>query len=121
VIERLLEALPPADEARATRAGWPDECAAKKAEWTAFKAARTGMRPLYDQVWQRDVLTQPAAIHTVQVFARSVGAAKFFDAGDVQANGFQVVEDDEVGQTFTETGASYMGFAVSALLGAAGV
>ena len=41
---------------------------------------------------------------------------KFFDAGDVQAVGFQVVEDDEPNQTVTETGASYMGFAVSALL-----
>ena len=42
-----------------------------------------------------------------------------FDAGDVQANGFQIVEDDRLGQTFTETGASYMGFAVSALLATA--
>jgi 3D-(3,5/4)-trihydroxycyclohexane-1,2-dione acylhydrolase (decyclizing) len=40
----------------------------------------------------------------------------FFDAGDVQANGFQVSEDDRLGRTVTETGASYMGFAVSALL-----
>ncbi len=45
--------------------------------------------------------------------------AKFFDAGDVQANGFQIVEDDQTGDTFTETGASYMGFAVSALLASA--
>ena len=44
---------------------------------------------------------------------------KYFDAGDVQANGFQVVEDDRAGDTFTETGASYMGFAASALLAAA--
>ena len=42
-----------------------------------------------------------------------------FDAGDVQANGFQVVEDEREGQTFSETGASYMGFAVSALLATA--
>jgi len=45
----------------------------------------------------------------------------FFDAGDVQANGFQVVEDDRLGRTFTETGASYMGFAVSAVLATAAV
>ena len=38
------------------------------------------------------------------------------DAGDVQANGFQIVEDHAPFETFTETGASYMGFAVSALL-----
>ena len=40
---------------------------------------------------------------------------KLFDAGDVQANGFQIVEDDAPGQSYTESGASYMGFAVSAL------
>ncbi len=40
----------------------------------------------------------------------------FFDAGDVQANGFQIVEAEKPGMVFTETGASYMGFAVSALL-----
>ena len=50
-----------------------------------------------------------------------MGAVKFFDAGDVQANGFQVVEDDAPGETYTESGASYMGFAVSALLGGIGI
>jgi len=44
---------------------------------------------------------------------------KFFDAGDVQANGFQIVADGAPFETFTETGASYMGFAVSALLAGA--
>ena len=52
-------------------------------------------------------------------FARSVGAVKLFDAGDVQANGFQLVEDDSPFETFTESGASYMGFAVSGLMAAA--
>ncbi len=37
----------------------------------------------------------------------------------MQANGFQIVEDDRTGDTFTETGASYMGFAASALLASA--
>jgi 3D-(3,5/4)-trihydroxycyclohexane-1,2-dione acylhydrolase (decyclizing) len=65
------------------------------------------------------VLSQPAAIRIVADFAKGIGAAKFFDAGDVQANGFQIVEDDRTGDTFTEAGASYMGFAASALLGSA--
>jgi len=43
----------------------------------------------------------------------------FFDAGDVQANGFQVAQDEMPGRTCTETGASYMGFAVSALMATA--
>ncbi len=62
------------------------------------------------------MLYQPAAIKIVADFAKSIEAAKFFDAGDVQANGFQIVEDDRTGDTFTESGASYMGFAASALL-----
>lgn len=119
VIDRLLDALPPAEEAAAARAGWLADCAGQKRAWTAFKAARVGQAPMQDPMWGRAVLTQPAAIDTVAKFARRIGAASFFDAGDVQANGFQIVEDSAVGQTFTETGASYMGFAVSALLGSA--
>jgi 3D-(3,5/4)-trihydroxycyclohexane-1,2-dione acylhydrolase (decyclizing) len=65
------------------------------------------------------VLVQPAAIKIVADFAKQIGAAKLFDAGDVQANGFQIVEDDRTGDTYTETGASYMGFAASGLLAGA--
>ena len=68
---------------------------------------------------RRDVLTQPAAIKIATDWARANGAVSFFDAGDVQANGFQVVEDEREGQTITETGASYMGFAASALMATA--
>ncbi|MGB5557896.1 MAG: thiamine pyrophosphate-dependent enzyme [Paracoccaceae bacterium] len=118
VIDALLAAA--SDRAGAElRKDWLRECAAKKAEWSSFKAERTHAGPLEDAAWQRPVLTQPAAIHAVASFANRVGAIKFFDAGDVQANGFQIVEDDAPGQTFTETGASYMGFASSALLGGA--
>jgi 3D-(3,5/4)-trihydroxycyclohexane-1,2-dione acylhydrolase (decyclizing) len=56
---------------------------------------------------------------SLRALAKEIGAAKFFDAGDVQANGFQIVEDDRSGDTFTEAGASYMGFAPSALLASA--
>ncbi|HYM34197.1 MAG TPA: thiamine pyrophosphate-dependent enzyme, partial [Steroidobacteraceae bacterium] len=58
-------------------------------------------------------------IKIVADFAKEIDAAKFFDAGDVQANGFQIVEDDRSGDTFTEAGASYMGFAPNALLASA--
>ena len=119
VIDRLRAASRPG-ASRATRREWLTACAAKKAEWAAFKqralrraavaSTRSGSAP---------VLTQPAAIKVVADFAKSIGAAKFFDAGDVQANGFQIVEDDRTGDTFTETGASYMGFAASALLASA--
>jgi 3D-(3,5/4)-trihydroxycyclohexane-1,2-dione acylhydrolase (decyclizing) len=118
VTDRLagkLEAL----TTNGNRGPWLKACAAKKAEWSAYKQKRYACGPLRDEAWQKPVLTQPAAIKIVADFAKEIGAAKFFDAGDVQANGFQVVEDDRTGDTFTEAGASYMGFAASALLGGA--
>jgi 3D-(3,5/4)-trihydroxycyclohexane-1,2-dione acylhydrolase (decyclizing) len=118
VAERLaarLEAL----NAKDGKHEWLAACAAKKAEWHAYKRARFTAAPLNDEVWQRPALSQPAAIKLVADFAKEIGAAKYFDAGDVQANGFQIVEDDRTGDTFTEAGASYMGFAASALLAAA--
>ena len=102
-----------------TRSAWLKSCAEKKAEWAAYKRKRFECPPLRDEVWQKPVLPQPAAIKIVADFAKEIGAAKFFDAGDVQANGFQIVEDDRTGDTFTESGASYMGFAPSALLASA--
>jgi 3D-(3,5/4)-trihydroxycyclohexane-1,2-dione acylhydrolase (decyclizing) len=72
-----------------------------------------------DTFWEKEVLTQPAAIKTAADWAEERDALCFFDAGDVQANGFQVVTDRKPGRTFTDTGASYMGFAVSALLASA--
>ena len=98
---------------------WLRACRAKRAEWDAFKAERLAKPALFDPVWNAEVLTQPAAIATATDFARARDAVVFFDAGDVQANGFQIVEDDRLGRTFTETGASYMGWAVSALLATA--
>ena len=115
VADRLSGKLESA-KASANKRDWLAACAAKKAEWTAYKRARFEAAPIRDEAWQRPALGQPAAIKIVADFAKQIGAAKFFDAGDVQANGFQIVEDDRTGDTFTESGASYMGFAVSALL-----
>jgi len=98
---------------------WLAACGEKKAEWRRFKEGRYAVPPLDDAAWGRPVLTQPAAIKVAADFAKSVGAVKYFDAGDVQANGFQIVEDDAPGETFTETGASYMGYAPSAIMAAA--
>lgn len=98
---------------------WFHACRAKREEWDAFRQARYATPCLNDEVWRRPVLTQPAVIKAVTDWARAHDTVCFFDAGDVQANGFQIVEDDRLGRTFTETGASYMGFAVSALLATA--
>ena len=105
----------PADGASA----WAKAISARKAEWEAFKTKRYECPPLMDEAWGRPVLSQPAALKVACDFADSVGAIKYFDAGDVQANGFQIVEDKHEGQTCTDTGASYMGFAASALLAGA--
>lgn len=99
-----------------TRSAWLDACTAARRSWEEFKQERYDNPVLYDEAWGREVLSQPAALKAATDWARAAGAVAFFDAGDVQANGFQVVEDDRPGQTFTESGASYMGFAVSALL-----
>lgn len=120
VVERLLAHLDKAGGIDlAPKQAWLAQCAEKKAEWSAYKAARFAAEPMPDAAWQRPVLGQPAAIKIVADFAKSIDAAKYFDAGDVQANGFQIVEDTRSGDTFTEAGASYMGFAVSALLAGA--
>ncbi len=98
---------------------WLASCVEKKAVWQQFKADRQHHPVLWDEYWKKSVLTQPAAIQIAAQWAREHGARCFFDAGDVQANGFQIVEDNAPDQTFTETGASYMGFSVSALLASA--
>ena len=95
---------------------WLASCRTKRAEWETFKAARYAVPALQDDRWGGSVLTQPVAIKTATDWARAYDVTVFFDAGDVQANGFQIVEDDRPGRTFSETGASYMGFAPSALL-----
>ncbi|WP_088347688.1 MULTISPECIES: thiamine pyrophosphate-dependent enzyme [Rhodomicrobium] len=120
VIGRLLDRIGASNAVDpARKADWLKACGEKKTAWQAFKRQRFEAAPLQDEVWGQPVLGQPAAIKIVADFAKSAGAAKYFDAGDVQANGFQIVEDDRAGDTFTETGASYMGFAVSALLAGA--
>ena len=120
VLEHLSGVLRRAHpEALANKAEWLARCAEKKAKWRAFKAAQLEALPPPDPVWGRRVLTQPQAIAVAAEFCRQRGAIKFFDAGDVQANGFQIVEDDAPGETFTEAGSSYMGFAVCALLSGA--
>lgn len=111
-LANLLEGMQPSPG----KADWLAGAAAKKAEWQAFRAARAAGPLLDDPFWPRPVMTQPQAIAAADAWCRSAGALKFFDAGDVQANGFQIVQDDAPFQTFTESGASYMGFAVSALV-----
>jgi 3D-(3,5/4)-trihydroxycyclohexane-1,2-dione acylhydrolase (decyclizing) len=116
VVGQLLQGLKPSD--LVAKKKWLEDCLQKKKEWKAFLSARQSQPPIFDAAWNQAVLTQPVAIKAVCDFAKEFGAVKFFDAGDVQANGFQTVEDDLVGETFTDSGASYMGFASSAITAA---
>nr|WP_295469135.1 thiamine pyrophosphate-dependent enzyme [Mesorhizobium sp.] len=97
-------------------AEWHEVNAKNKARWRDIRAEATSCPPLHDTVWRRPVLVQPAALDVILGMARDAGATCLFDAGDVQANGFQLARDDEPMQTITETGASYMGFGVSAMV-----
>jgi 3D-(3,5/4)-trihydroxycyclohexane-1,2-dione acylhydrolase (decyclizing) len=122
VIDRLLEALGNAErlEPVALAAStWRSACAEKKDEWRALRDQRARAAPMLDPAWGREVMTQPSAVASVQAFAYRVNALKVFDAGDVQANGFQLNADATPFQTVTESGASYMGFAANSLLAAA--
>jgi 3D-(3,5/4)-trihydroxycyclohexane-1,2-dione acylhydrolase (decyclizing) len=116
VVADRLASLLDRQEWTPAKATWLAAAAAKKAEWQALRATRTQGPALRDPVWPAPVMTQPQAIATADDWCRRIDALKFFDAGDVQANGFQVIRDDTPFATFTESGASYMGFAVSALL-----
>ena len=118
-ITAVIDALLAASSGIEPDSAWLSACAQQKEAWAQFKAERYLAGPLEDASWQQPVLTQPAAIKITADFAKSIDAAKYFDAGDVQANGFQIVKDDKTGDTYTETGASYMGFSVSALLASA--
>lgn len=122
VIERLLDVLGNVERSDAVSrasAEWLASCEAKKSEWQALRQERTSVGALRDDAWGREILTQPTAVAIAQAFARKVNALKVFDAGDVQANGFQVNDDNSPFETVTESGASFMGFAASSLLAAA--
>lgn len=95
---------------------WFEDCSVQKQKWNEFKRQRYKNPTLFDPVWGCEVLTQPGAIKTAWDWAVENNAVCFFDAGDVQANGFQIAEPEHLGQFFSDTGASYMGFAASALL-----
>jgi 3D-(3,5/4)-trihydroxycyclohexane-1,2-dione acylhydrolase (decyclizing) len=106
-------------ETNAEPSAWMQTCTQKRAEWNEFKRQRYENPTLFDETWGREVLTQPAAIKVALDWARANQAVSYFDAGDVQANGFQIAENENWGQTITDCGASYMGFAACSLLATA--
>ena len=120
-LQKLIAAVKQVElkKSPSSSSAWLTACEEKRTNWDDYRQLRYETETLYDEAFQQKILTQPVAIKVVCDFAAEIDAAKFFDAGDVQANGFQIVEDEKQGQTFTDTGASYMGFAVSSLLSSA--
>ncbi|MEI3220168.1 MAG: hypothetical protein V8S08_11900 [Lachnoclostridium sp.] len=53
-----------------------------------------------DPKQKKKILTEPAAIKIACDFAAEHECIKIFDAGDVQANGFQIVTDEKQGIPF---------------------
>ncbi len=113
-LTEVLKELPP--KIREGRSEWFISCLEKRRDWQALKQSRMENPLLFDPVWQREVLTQPAVVKTALDWAREHAVKVVFDAGDVQANGFQMAEEETPDEIYNESGASYMGFAVSSLL-----
>ena len=95
---------------------WLQQCYEKKQEWKRHVAKSIELSPINDSAWGMPVMTQPAAIAQVLDWVKENNFKIFFDAGDVQANGFQLAEVDAEDWYYSESGSSYMGFASSALL-----
>ncbi|TPM19231.1 thiamine pyrophosphate-binding protein [Mesorhizobium sp. B2-3-5] len=118
-LEKLGEVCAMRGIGAARAEAWLKECGAKKKEWADLRARNYANATRRDEIWQREVLTQPAALKAIVDFAKSHNITKLFDAGDVQSNSLQVCEDDEVGQSISDGGASFMGFGVSGLVASA--
>lgn len=113
-LEQLLQALDGPQSA--SPSDWLQECTVRKDQWRELLRERTSGVRIDDPAWGQPVLNQPSAISQVLNWAETNDFPVFFDAGDVQANGFQLCETDRSHWFFTDSGASYMGFATSAVL-----
>lgn len=108
-----LEAL---NLSKPSNSDWLKQCGVKKEEWAQYKSLVLTHNTAFDASRKETVLTQPFVISETLKWVEAHGYKVFFDAGDVQANGFQVAEVNSEGWYFTESGSSYMGFAASAVL-----
>lgn len=97
---------------------WLEQCAEQKNNWQNYLQNKLDKPIFYDRKFKRPLLSQMAALHTAILFCQRHKLVKYFDAGDVQATGFQLTNDEQCGLTFTECGSSYMGYAISAMVAA---
>lgn len=89
-------------------AEWLRDLAAVKAQWSEY------LNEYFHHPVLDGKLTQPAAIKAIDDYINSYEGLKIYDAGDVQAHGFQIARHLKPKTFLNETGNSCMGFAVSA-------
>lgn len=108
-LEEMLEVLrtePPSPDA-----AWLEAIAGARRQWQDYLDDFV-RHPVID-----GKLTQPAAIKAIDDAINARRELKIFDAGDVQATGFQMCRHLEPGTWVNESGNSCMGFGVCAAFG----
>lgn len=87
---------------------WLQEIARAKEQW------RNYLQEYYAHPVIDGKLTLPAAIKAIDDYVNTYEGIKIFDAGDPQANGFQIARHQKPKTFLTDTGNSCMGFGISA-------
>ena len=118
-LEALCDELDRLPSGADRSAEWLGDCASARAEWDLYLKDRTEPVLRDDPRWDQPVLSQASALRVVEDWAARNGVFRWFDAGDVQATAFQVSRDESPDVSFTDGGASYMGFGASALMATA--
>ena len=106
----------------ALRRGDPSKRPTPDPRWlAALERAKRKWQRYLDEFYQHPLisgkLTQPAVIKAVDEQVNSHRGIKIFDAGDVQAHGFQICRHFEPKTWLNETGNSCMGFGICAAFG----
>lgn len=87
---------------------WLEEIAQAKQRWEAY------LQEFFDHPTVDGKLTQPAAIRAIDDYVNAIDGIKIYDAGDVQAHGFQLARHRRPKTFLSDTGNSCMGFGLSA-------
>ena len=90
---------------------WQAALGRAKKKWDTY------LQSFFDHPVINGKLTQPAAIKAIDDYVNGIGGIKIFDAGDVQAHGFQICRHEQPKTYLNETGNSCMGFGICAAFG----
>jgi 3D-(3,5/4)-trihydroxycyclohexane-1,2-dione acylhydrolase (decyclizing) len=90
---------------------WQTALARAKKKWDTY------LQNFFEHPVINGKLTQPAAVKAIDDYVNGIGGIKIFDAGDVQAHGFQICRHEQPKTYLNETGNSCMGFGICAAFG----